>query len=786
MDYRKRLENKYKPIGIAGVVVVVIAAAIIISIIKYGSGSSHGNSDAQEPAQNSAQTQKQPTSSATPTAWKAEQVPIPSAGFMTALTVSPSQKGILYAGGDVHGFKYSDNAGESWQLRQSGLWKAGGLGVAAIVPHPKQPGKLYMLSGRADNGKADYGFYSSEDDGQTWTLLNKNLIPAVPQASNPQLRVYGKLIALDSSGPQDTLYVASYDKGLFKSTDGGKSFKAIGLAGSLGKDKEHVNLTAVVLDPRDPKTVYVGVRYDATGKKGEVFQESKAGGAVWRSKDSGATWQEVWTGIPVRDLDIDPNDPTTIYAACLGKGMYRSTDGGDTWQPINNGLSLTTPKKAPLYYNTVTVNPKRKGEVLIGTGIGHLNAVYGSVFRSTDAGDTWTNLIQPSHVHADPGLFIPDFYHMGGSGYAVSIISIPWWDPNTIYVAGRAGVWVSNDNGDNWRTIFTGLQGRRLLSSAIVPGTQHFIFGMVDFSMGGFDAATGKFQPIDTKQALGTKDRNIAIAVDAVQSKMMAGVGNQYANEGNYGSVIASKDGDHWTPKNNGLPGKRVSGLKMAPSNPDIAYAALKGAGIYRTTDGGDHWSKQSQGLVGESSLFSSFTRVPVAVHPQNPDIAYVLDDALGIFRTTDGGKSWAKAMNGIQFSGKMQFTDLSLDPTDPGTVYVSTSNGLYQSRNGGEEWQPLTSLPPSMGQFGSIAVDPRNGNVFVAVEADSGSTADTKPGIYLSADKGATWSAIYSDGSFGTQFDALLIDTALPDVVYATERSASLIKLTKPSSTTK
>jgi photosystem II stability/assembly factor-like uncharacterized protein len=768
--------KRYGLIGGVAVIVLTVVAAIIVSTVKYGPGSNNGNTDARIPAQ----TQSQPATPASPAAWKAEQVPIPSAGFITAMAVSPNAKDILYAGGDVHGFKFSDNAGESWQLRESGLWKAGGLGIAAIAPHPKQPGKLYMLSGRADNGKSDYGLYSSEDDGKTWTLLNKNLIPAVPQASNPQLRVYGKLIALDTSEPQDTLYVASYDKGLFKSEDGGKTFKVVGLAGSLGKDKEHVNLTAVVLDPRDPQTVYVGVRYDATGKKGEVFEQSKAGGAVWRSTDGGATWLEVWTGVPVRDLDIDPNDPQTIYAACLDQGMYRSTDGGGTWQSINHSLSLTTPKKGPLYYNTVTVNPKRKGEVLVGTGIGHLNAVYGSVFRSTDAGNTWTNLIQPSHVHVDPGLYIPDFYHMGGSGYAVSIISIPWWDPNTIYVAGRSGIWVSNDNGDNWRTLFTGLQGRRLLSTTIVPGAKRFLFGMVDFSMGSFDTATGKFQPIDTKQALGTKDRNIAVAVDAVQSKMMAGVGNQYVNEGNYGSVIASTDSEHWMPANNGLPDKRISGLKMAPSNPDIAYAALKGAGIYRTTDGGSHWTKQSQGLIGESSLFSSFTRVPVAVHPQNPDIAYVLDDAQGVYRTNDGGKSWAKAVNGIQISGKMQFNDFVLDPTNPAILYVSSSKGLYQSPNGGDEWKSLPSLPPGTGELGALTVDPRNGNVFVAIEADSGSPAEAKPGIYLSVDKGATWSAIYSDGAFGSQFDALLIDPEQPDVLYATERSASLIKLTE------
>jgi photosystem II stability/assembly factor-like uncharacterized protein len=301
---------------------------------------------------------------------------------------------------------------------------------------------------------------------------------------------------------------------------------------------------------------------------------------------------------------------------------------------------------------------------------------------------------------------------------------------------------------------------------------------MVDFSMGSFDAATGKFQPIDTKQALGTKNRNIAVAVDAVQAKLMAGVGNQYANEGNYGSVIASTDGEHWKPANNGLPDKRVSGLKMAPSNPDTAYAVLKGAGIYKTADGGNR-TKRSQGLIGESSLFSSFTRVPIAVHPQNPDIAYVLDDDQGMYRTNDGGQSWTKGMNGMQISGKMKFNDLVLDPTNPTILYISSSKGLYQSLNGGDEWKTLTSLPPDFGEFGALTVDPKNGNVFVAVEANSGSQADAKPGIYLSADKGATWTAIYSDGVFGNEFDALLIDPAQPDVLYATERSASLIKLT-------
>jgi photosystem II stability/assembly factor-like uncharacterized protein len=711
-----------------------------------------------------------------------EQMQVPSAGYMTALIDNPHQKGSLYAGGDVHGFKYTDSFGEQWGLRNSGLWRAGDYGIAAVAPHPTKAGKLYMLSGTADAGnKQNYGFYTSDNNGESWTLLAKNVIPAKPQAANPELRVYGRLIALDTvTGPQDTLYVASYDKGLFKSTDGGKTFAVTGLAGSLGKDKEHVNLTSVILDPANPRNLFVGVRYDATARKDEQFRQSAAGGGVWMSKDAGATWQEVLTGVPVRDLDIDPHNPHYLYAACLDKGVYRSSDGGLSWVPVGSDLPLTTQGKSSMLYNTVTVNPHRTGEVLVGTGVGHLNSTYGSVYRSKDQGQTWTNLAQPGHVKAGAGLYIPDFYNMGARGYAVSRIIIPWWSADEIYVAGRSGVWKSENNGVDWHPIFNGIQGRRLLSSVIQPGTSRFFVGMVDFSMGVYNSATNEFRPVPVKDILDTKDRNIAIAVDASRDKIMAGMGNQYANEGNFGSVIVSTDGEHWKKSAEGLPNKRVSGLKMAPSRPDTAFAVLKGAGIFKTTDGGASWREASKGLTGLSSLFASFTRVPIAIHPTNPDIVYVLDDTQGIYRSFDGGSTWQNDANGIKRIGKLKFNDLALSPIQPDTLFVSTSQGLYRSTDRGSGW---TAIPiPNTNTIGPIIVHPLTGELFAAAEADSDSSSETKPGIYRSGDQGNSWTPIILDTSFGVKFDSLLIDPARPDELYATVNVASMVKIAKIS----
>src|SRR5262249_26212572 len=157
----------------------------------------------------------------------------------------------------------------------------------------------YVLSG-SDNSSG--AVYKTADYGDHWDLLATGIV-TIPQAGDGVLRVYGRLLALDASGTSDVLYAASYRDGLYKSTDGGVHWTNNGALKGM-------NLTAVVLHPTRPSTVYVGWRFDTAN-----WSDTRGGVKV--STDGGQTWSDLLSSVPVRDLVIDPNQPGSIYVAAL-------------------------------------------------------------------------------------------------------------------------------------------------------------------------------------------------------------------------------------------------------------------------------------------------------------------------------------------------------------------------------------------------------------------------------------------------------------------------------------
>jgi hypothetical protein len=239
-------------------------------------------------------------------AWVTSAPPVPGLGYLTALAIAPSDASTLLAGGDVHGLKRTTDAGQLWGQMDKGTWKAGRYGISAITPHPTQAGTYYALSG-SDNSKG--AVYKTTDSGGSWTLLKTGIVTE-PQTGDqngmPVLRVYGQLLALEPQMGGDILYAASYSSGLFKSTNGGGTWVNKGLGG--------MNLTAVVLQPGNPSTVYVGWRVNTTNW-------SDQNGGIKISHDAGTTWSDLLTGVPVRDLVIDPNQTSSIYVAALTGGV---------------------------------------------------------------------------------------------------------------------------------------------------------------------------------------------------------------------------------------------------------------------------------------------------------------------------------------------------------------------------------------------------------------------------------------------------------------------------------
>ena len=232
------------------------------------------------------------------------------------------------------------------------------------------------------------------------------------------------------------------------------------------------------------------------------------------------------------------------------------------------------------------------------------------------------------------------------------------------------------------------------------------------------------------------------------------------------GGVFKTTDGGiTWSPVTDKYFGGTIGAIGVSESNPDIVYVGAgeypirgnvsHGDGVWRTTDGGKTWV--SLGLLDTRQISR------VRVHPTNPDIVYVgaqghvfgPNSERGVFKTTDGGKTWRKILYRNDSTG---ITDLVLDPNNPEIIYAAfwqawrtpwqlvsggAGSGIFKSTDGGEHWTELTRNPGlPQGVIGNIglAVSPSNSNkVWAIIEADSG-------GVFRSSDGGATWTRTNSE----------------------------------------
>jgi photosystem II stability/assembly factor-like uncharacterized protein len=267
---------------------------------------------------------------------------------------------------------------------------------------------------------------------------------------------------------------------------------------------------------------------------------------------------------------------------------------------------------------------------------------------------------------------------------------------------------------------------------------------------------------------------------------------NEYWMGTTGGGVFKSTDGGQtWLPMSDKYFGGTIGGIGVSESNPDIVYVGTgeyairgnvsHGDGVFKTTDGGRTWTFLG---LAETQQISR-----VRVHPTNPDIAYVAaqghafgpNPERGIYKTTDGGKTWTKILFRNDSTG---VSDLAMDPSNPDVLYAAfwqaqrfpwklvsggKGGGIFKTTDGGAHWTELTrnaGLPRGLlGNIG-LAVSPAlPSRVWALIEADSG-------GVYRSDDGGVTWAWINHDHKLRVRawyYMKLAADPKDSNVVYAT-----------------
>jgi len=245
-----------------------------------------------------------------------------------------------------------------------------------------------------------------------------------------------------------------------------------------------------------------------------------------------------------------------------------------------------------------------------------------------------------------------------------------------------------------------------------------------------------------------------------------------------------------WEPISDGQVSPSIGGLAIAPSDPRIVYVGTGeadmrsdityGDGVYRSTDGGDHW--EPLGLEDTRHIGK------ILVDPRNPDVALVAamghaygpSPERGVYRTTDGGKTWSRVLYRGPAAGAI---DLAADPTNPDLVYAAlwsmhrspwsryppvqgAGSGLYRSTDGGRTWTEVTGGGFPAGSLGRIGIAVAPGGRRVVAIVDAG----REGGLYRSDDGGATWSRVSDDPRVtkrGWYFGRVFLDPENPDVVY-------------------
>jgi photosystem II stability/assembly factor-like uncharacterized protein len=559
---------------------------------------------------------------------------------VTTVAVSSSSSDIVYAGTYNRAVFATDDGGRHWTHKN---WPSTYVtSIMAMAVDPSDSETVYASAQYTDEPYGA-GLFKTTDGGRSWTDISYGVD-----------YVYVYALAIDPTVP-NTIFAGTGGRGVLKSTDGGTTWQHVN--NGLGA----LPVSALVVDPQDPSTLYAGA---------EDYYHPQITG-IYKSVDAGKSWTlldmtEFGDFRHVLDIAIDPLSPTTVYASTqssedyAGGGVFKSTDGGQIWSAEPTGLFNRSVWR-------LSIDPASPSTVFAGTTAG--------VFRTTNGARTWSS---------------------ASIGMLASLAEAVAVSPSAVYAGtASAGVFRSRD-GVQWSPARDGMSGQDVVHGLAVdplaPGTVYAATlgkGIYKTEDSGSTWASVHSGPTEVR----------TIAVDVV--------GRVYA--GSDDGVYESTDGgDHWTLVLRPSPDFVVSAVATDPQLPDVAYAAAWYGGVYKSIDGGTDWVETDNGIVGA-------IQIAFAVDPMDSQVLYVGAYCYNtgetcVYKSADAGASWQPMDEGIPGTG---VDAIAIDPTAHSTVYAGTVDlGVYRSTDGGASWQAFGVLPNK--KVYSIAIDAA-GTVYAA-----------------------------------------------------------------------
>ena len=663
------------------------------------------------------------------------------AGRARAAVGVASQPNVFYAGFDNGGVWRSTDYGANWVpiFDDQSTGSIGAIGVAA-----SNPNIIYVGTGagiiRPDLAIGN-GVYKSTDAGKTWThlgLRDSQMIAA---------------IAVDPTNP-DRFFVAALghpygpnpERGVFRSTDGGKSFQKV-----LYKD-EYTSANEILMDPRNPNTLYATLwSQQQSFIEGQGF--GNAGMGVFKSTNGGDTWTQLSEGLPQilqANVAIAPSDSNILYAAVApGQGpigFYKTTDGGAHWFQAIKGPGAPAniaQDMRPLGrigggdLPTVTIDPKDPNVVYTASTVMWRTMNGGmtwSAVRGAPGGDDyqriWINPNTPDIllVVADQGAVISanrgkswsNWYNQNTAAmYHVTVDNaFPYRVCSGQQDSGSACVQSRSDHGRitfrDWNPVNIQEYG----IAAPDPLNPDIVFGSQRTGVSRFDRRTSQSTQVgpDTSGTLpggGAMNRNVRtmpLIFSPVDNKTMFYASNVVWKTIDYGHswTRISPDLTRQTWEVPKSAGKYATGVKPAPLGSITAlspsplsiltiWAGSDDGNIQVTRDGGASWTNVTPPSI------KPWTRIyNIEAGHHDALVAYAAANTLRIdeitphfYKTKDGGKTWTEINNGI--TADAVSNTIREDPRQPGLLYAGTDTQVWVSFDDGDHWQSLRHNMPAI-----------------------------------------------------------------------------------------
>ena len=611
-------------------------------------------------------------------------------------------------------------------LRYRLVGPARGGRVTTVTGVPSQPKTFYM-------GVASGGLFRTTDNGATWTPITDGKVPLGSTGSVAVADSDPNIIYL-GTGSDGVRSNVSTGRGVYKSTDGGETWKFAGLynAGQIG---------AVRIHPTNPDIVWV-----AAG--GDIFKPNEERG-VFKTTDGGQTWRKllyVSDQVGAMDVELQPGNPNVVYAwmsrlerkpwtiisGSREGGFYKSTDGGEKFSKIGNGLPSELIGKGNLA--VTNANPNRV-YALIEARPG------GGFYRSEDAGQTW------ALINSQGSLIQRPFYY--------TTLGADPSNADVVY-AGAEGFFKSTD------------AGKTFIPMRTPHGDNHDIWinpkdsqTMVQANDGGANVSTDGGRTWSTQMNQPTAEI-YGIWVDNQFPYKLYG-----AQQDNTTLIMSSQAAPFSTTDWRTGPGCETGPIMPHPLNPEIVYGSCKGQyGVMNLKTGQEkrYWIG-GQSLYGNaaSDLIYRMQRVsPMAISPHDPEVLYY--GSQYVHRTRDKGVTWERISPDLTarpeccqgISGEPITRDVTGEefystlyaitesPLEKGVIWTGANDGpFYITRDNGKKWTNITPRDlPTGGRVQFIEASPhRKGSAYFAVYRWL--LGDYQPYIYRTNDYGQTWTRL-------------------------------------------